>query len=148
MIDYSFLEGSGWWLQANSHSIFLLIFDMQVDVCLCYLIVQVIKCNPMYLFPSSFFCCCCSFIIRVTSKMFCSDTLRRILNWNQDSAAFYHSISAENIFVFSVALELKSSLIQQLIKSSASSSCILPSLVSHFSPWSWCSNHTSFFVNS
>lgn len=55
MIDYSFLEGSGWWLQANSHSIFLLIFDMQVDVCLCYLIVQVIKCNPMYLFPSSFF---------------------------------------------------------------------------------------------
>ena len=62
--------------------------------------------------------------------MFCSDTLRRILNQNQDSFAFYHSISAKNIFVFSVALGLKSNLIQQLIKSPASSSCILPSLKS------------------
>lgn len=81
----------------------------------------------MYLFPSSFFC---SFIIRVTSKMFSSDTLRRILNWNQDSATFYYSISVENIFMFSVALGLKSNLIQQLIKSPASSSCVLPSLKS------------------
>lgn len=81
----------------------------------------------MYLCPLSFFC---SFIIRVTSKMFSSDTLRRILNWNQDPATFYYSISAENIFMFSVALGLKSNLIQQLIKSPASSSCILPSLKS------------------